>query len=67
MGAKWDIAGAAAEEAVETLGERAGTGKEPQLVRTAHWPVVLRDEGKRLSPGELDEFAGEREGRREEP
>ncbi len=67
----------AAEEAAEALGERFGVREEPQLVRDAlageddaedaQWLVVLRDEEGRLDPGELDAFAGEWEGWREEP
>ncbi|MFE9054386.1 hypothetical protein [Streptomyces mutabilis] len=67
----------AAEEAAQALGERFGLDEEPLLVRDAlageddaedaQWLVVLRDEEERLDPGELDEFAGEWEGRREEP
>ncbi|MER7967757.1 MULTISPECIES: hypothetical protein [unclassified Streptomyces] len=67
----------AAEEAAEALRERFGTREEPQLVRDAlageddaedaQWLLVLRDEDGRLDPGELDEFAGEWEGWREEP
>ena len=67
----------AAEEAAEALGERFGVREEPQLVRDAlageddaedaQWLLVLRDEEGRLDPGELDAFAGEGEGWREEP
>jgi uncharacterized protein involved in tellurium resistance len=67
----------AAEEVVQELGERFGIAEEPQLVRDAlageddaedaQWLVVLRDEAGRLDPAELDEFAGEWEGWREEP
>ncbi len=67
----------AAEEAAEALGERFGLDEEPQLVRDAlageddaedaQWLVVLRDERERLDPGELDAFAGEWDGWREEP
>ncbi|MDH6701110.1 hypothetical protein P3T26_005595 [Streptomyces sp. MAA16] len=67
----------AAEEAAEALRERFGTREEPQLVRDAlageddaedaQWLLVLRDEDGRLDAGELDEFAGEWEGWREEP
>ncbi|MEU1295027.1 hypothetical protein ABZ439_21640 [Streptomyces sp. NPDC005840] len=67
----------AAEEAAEALRERFGTREEPQLVRDAlageddaedaQWLLVLRDEDGRLDPGELDDFAGEWEGWREEP
>ena len=67
----------AAEEVAQELGERFGVMEEPQLVRDAlageddaedgQWLVVLRDEAGRLDPGELDAFAGEWEGWREEP
>lgn len=67
----------AAEEVAQELGERFGVMEEPQLVRDAlageddaedaQWLVVLRDETGRLDPGELDAFAGEWEGWREEP
>ncbi|MFD5077900.1 hypothetical protein [Streptomyces sp. NPDC058371] len=67
----------AAEEAVEALGERFGLAEEPRLVRDAlageddaedaQWLVVLLDTEKRLDPRELDEFAGEWDGWREEP
>jgi SpoU rRNA methylase family enzyme len=67
----------AAEEAVEALRERFGLAEEPQLVRDAlageddaedaQWLVVLLDAEKRLDPRELDEFAGEWDGWREEP
>jgi len=68
----------AAEEALEALGERFGIDdEEPQLVRDAlageddaedaQWLLVLRDADGRLDAGELDEFAGEWDGWREEP
>jgi hypothetical protein len=67
----------AAEEVAQELGERFGLAEEPQLVRDAlageddaedaQWLVVLRDEGERLNPGALDEFAREWDGWREEP
>ncbi|MET7272436.1 hypothetical protein ABZS59_14850 [Streptomyces flaveolus] len=67
----------AAEEAAQELGGRFGLAEEPQLVRDAlageddaedaQWLVVLRDEGERLDPGALDEFAREWDGWREEP
>ncbi|MCX4762090.1 hypothetical protein OG562_14115 [Streptomyces sp. NBC_01275] len=67
----------AAEEVVEALRERFGVREEPQVVRDAlageddaedaQWLVVLRDEDGRLDEGELDAFAGEWEGWREEP
>ncbi|MEW2419936.1 hypothetical protein AB0911_05245 [Streptomyces nigra] len=67
----------AAEEAAEALRERFGVDEEPHLVRDAlageddaedaQWLLVLRDEQQRLDPEELDAFAGEWEGWREEP
>ncbi|MGW6292770.1 hypothetical protein [Streptomyces sp. NPDC055058] len=67
----------AAEEVVEVLGERFPIDEEPLVVRDAlageddaedaQWLVVLRDEKGVLDPGELDAFAGEWEGWREEP
>ena len=67
----------AAQEALEALGERFGINEEPQLVRDAlageddaedaQWLVVLRDDEARLDAGELDAFAGEWDGWREEP
>lgn len=67
----------AAEEAAEVIGDRFGLDEEPQLVRDAlageddaedaQWLVVLADPGERLDPKELDEFAGEWDGWREEP
>ena len=67
----------AAEEAAEALGERFGLDEEPRLLRDslageddaedAQWLVVLADEQERLDPRELDEFAGEWDGWREEP
>lgn len=67
----------AAQEAAEALGERFALDEEPQLVRDAlageddaedaQWLLVLRDERERLDPKELDEFAGEWDGWREEP
>lgn len=67
----------AAEEVAQALGERFGVDEEPRLVRDAlageddaedaQWLVVLRDEGERLDRGELDEFAAEWDGWREEP
>ncbi|MEU9381027.1 hypothetical protein AB0D38_08520 [Streptomyces sp. NPDC048279] len=67
----------AAEEAAEALGERFGIREEPRLVRDAlageddaedaQWLVLLRDAEGRLDPAQLDEFAGEWEGWREEP
>ncbi|MGY1500960.1 hypothetical protein ACW4TU_31015 [Streptomyces sp. QTS52] len=67
----------AAEAVVEALRDRYGLDEEPRLVRDAlageddaedaQWLVVLRDEAGRLDPKELDAFAGEWEGWREEP
>ncbi|MFC8196399.1 hypothetical protein ACFUTV_13460 [Streptomyces sp. NPDC057298] len=67
----------AAEEAAQELGERFRLDEEPQLVRDAlageddaedaQWLLVLRDEDGRLDARELDEFAQEWEGWREEP
>lgn len=67
----------AAEEAAQALGERFGTDEEPRLLRDAlageddaedaQWLLLVRDERARLDPGELDAFAGEWEGWREEP
>ncbi|MFE0412678.1 hypothetical protein [Streptomyces tendae] len=67
----------AAEEAAQALGERFGTDEEPRIQRDAlageddaedaQWLVLLHDEAETLDPGELDAFAGEWEGWREEP
>ncbi|MFJ3229799.1 hypothetical protein [Streptomyces sp. NPDC086787] len=67
----------AAEQAAEAFGERFGSQEEPRLVRDAlageddaedaQWLLLLRDEAERLDPAELDAFAGEWEGWREEP
>ncbi|WP_432080649.1 hypothetical protein [Streptomyces sp. WAC 04229] len=67
----------AAEEAAQALGERFGLDEEPRLLRDAlageddaedaQWLVLLCDERELLDPRELDEFAGEWEGWREEP
>ncbi|MFV0136055.1 hypothetical protein ACLGIH_23080 [Streptomyces sp. HMX87] len=67
----------AAEEAAEALGERFGLVEEPRVVRDAlageddaedaQWLVVLRDEEERLDAEELDEFAAQWDGWREEP
>lgn len=67
----------AAEEVAQELGERFGIDEEPRILRDAlageddaedaQWLVVLRDEREALDPGELDAFAGEWEGWREEP
>ncbi len=67
----------AAEEVVEELRERFGVVEEPLVVRDAlageddaedaQWLVVLGDEAGRLGAEELDAFAREWEGWREEP
>ncbi|WP_416973317.1 hypothetical protein [Streptomyces sp. 4F14] len=67
----------AAEEVVEELRERFGVLEEPLVVRDAlageddaedaQWLVVLGDEAGRLGAAELDAFAREWEGWREEP
>jgi hypothetical protein len=67
----------AAEEAAEALGERFELDEEPRIVRDAlageddaedaQWLVVLRDEEELLDPEQLDAFAGEWDGWREEP
>ncbi len=67
----------AAQAAAEALGERFALDEEPRLLRDAlageddaedaQWLVVLADEQQRLDPHELDEFAGEWDGWREEP
>lgn len=67
----------AAEEVAGALGERFGIDEEPRLVRDAlageddaedaQWLVLVGDEDERLDPAELDEFAGEWDGWREEP
>lgn len=66
----------AAEDAAEALGDRFGVVEEPQLVRDAlageddaedaQWLVVVEDPQERLDPAELDAFAGEWDGWREE-
>ncbi|MFJ9863647.1 hypothetical protein [Streptomyces sp. NPDC101165] len=67
----------AADEAAEALGARFGLDEEPRIVRDAlageddaedaQWLVVLTDEEERLDAAELDSFAGEWDGWREEP
>ncbi|AJP01970.1 hypothetical protein TU94_11070 [Streptomyces cyaneogriseus subsp. noncyanogenus] len=67
----------AAEEVAQALGERFGVEEEPRLVRDAlageddaedaQWLVLLRDEDERLDAAELDAFAEEWDGWREEP
>ncbi|MEV5610248.1 hypothetical protein [Streptomyces sp. NPDC052225] len=66
----------AADEAAEALKERFAVAEEPQLVRDAlageddaedaQWLVVVEDPAGRLDPDELDAFAGEWDGWREE-
>ncbi|MFI6942766.1 hypothetical protein ACIBI4_26150 [Streptomyces sp. NPDC050418] len=66
-----------AEELIEALPARFGSAEEPQLVRDAlageddaedaQWLVVLVDEDEALDAAELDAFAAEFEGWREEP
>lgn len=66
-----------AEELAEALSARFGVSEEPQLVRDAlageddaedaQWLVVLVDADEALDPAELDEFAAEFEGWREDP
>ncbi|MEU2181806.1 hypothetical protein [Streptomyces thermolilacinus] len=67
----------AAEEAAEALAERYELDEEPQLVRDAlageddaedaQWLLVIEDPHARLSAAELDDFAAEWDGWREEP
>ncbi|MFG2947542.1 hypothetical protein [Streptomyces adustus] len=67
----------AAEEAVEAFGERFGLDEEPRLVRDAlageddaedaQWLLAIQDAEGRLDPRDLDAFAGEWDGWREEP
>jgi hypothetical protein len=67
----------AAEEAAEALVERFGVDEEPRLVRDAlageddaedaQWLVLLCDGRARLDAAELDAFAREWDGWREEP
>ncbi|WP_338696381.1 hypothetical protein V2W30_13355 [Streptomyces sp. Q6] len=66
----------AADEAAEALKERFAVAEEPQLVRDAlageddaedaQWLLVVEDPAGRLDPDELDAFAGEWDGWREE-
>ncbi|MCS0638147.1 hypothetical protein NX801_21320 [Streptomyces sp. LP05-1] len=66
----------AAEEAAEALGDRFGIAEEPQLVRDAlageddaedaQWLVVVEDPRGTLAAAELDAFAAEWDGWREE-
>ncbi|WP_445524613.1 hypothetical protein [Streptomyces cyslabdanicus] len=66
-----------AEEVAQALAERFAVDEEPRIVRDAlageddaedaQWLVVLGDEEERLDPAELDAFAAEWEGWREEP
>ncbi|NUV31869.1 hypothetical protein FE156_21960 [Streptomyces albidoflavus] len=67
----------AAEEAAAELAARFGLREEPQLVRDAlageddaedaQWLLVLTAASGDLDPAELDAFAGEWDGWREEP
>ncbi|MEU8586993.1 hypothetical protein AB0C59_08300 [Streptomyces sp. NPDC048664] len=67
----------AAEEAAQALGERFGLGEEPRIVRDAlageddaedaQWLVVLRDDEELLDARDLDSFAAQWDGWREEP
>ncbi|MFE7500929.1 hypothetical protein ACFU6O_17685 [Streptomyces albidoflavus] len=67
----------AAEEAATELAARFGLREEPQLVRDAlageddaedaQWLLVLTAAAGDLDPTELDAFAGEWDGWREEP
>ncbi|MEE1753444.1 hypothetical protein [Streptomyces sp. SP18CS02] len=67
----------AAEELAESLGDRFGVTEEPQLVRDAlageddaedaQWLVVVEDPEGRLTAADLDAFAAEWDGWREEP
>ncbi|CAL9290189.1 hypothetical protein SUDANB25_01720 [Streptomyces sp. SudanB25_2051] len=67
----------AAEEAAEALADRYELDEEPQLVRDAlageddaedaQWLLVIEDPDARLSAAELDDFAAEWDGWREEP
>ncbi|MFE9250308.1 hypothetical protein [Streptomyces sp. NPDC007088] len=67
----------AAEEALEELGGRFAGTREPELVRDAlageddaedaQWLLVLADPEERLDAGELDGFAAQWDGWREEP
>jgi hypothetical protein len=66
-----------AEEAAEVLADRYELDEEPQLVRDAlageddaedaQWLLVIEDPDGRLSAVELDDFAAEWDGWREEP
>lgn len=66
-----------AEEAAEALADRYELDEEPQLVRDAlageddaedaQWLLVIEDPDSRLSAVELDDFAAEWDGWREEP
>ncbi|WP_189535185.1 hypothetical protein [Streptomyces roseolilacinus] len=66
-----------AEEAAEALADRYELDEEPQLVRDAlageddaedaQWLLVIEDPDGRLSAVEMDDFAAEWDGWREEP
>ncbi|MFJ8693145.1 hypothetical protein [Streptomyces roseolilacinus] len=66
-----------AEEAAEVLADRYELDEEPRLVRDAlageddaedaQWLLVIEDPDGRLSAVELDDFAAEWDGWREEP
>jgi hypothetical protein len=66
----------AAEEVIEAIGDHFGVADEPQLVRDAlageddaedaQWLVVVEDPEGRLDAVELDEFAADWDGWREE-
>ena len=67
----------AAEEAAEALVDRFGLPEEPQIVRDelvgeddaedAQWLLLVEDPEDGLDPQELDDFAAEWDGWREEP
>jgi hypothetical protein len=67
----------AAEEAAEALVDRLGLPEEPQIVREAlageddaedaQWLLIVEDAEDRLDARQLDEFAAEWDGWREEP
>ncbi|WP_255951893.1 hypothetical protein [Streptomyces odontomachi] len=67
----------AAEEAAEALVDRLGLSEEPQIVREAlageddaedaQWLLIVEDAEDQLDARELDEFAAEWDGWREEP
>lgn len=67
----------AAEEAAEALVDRFGLAEEPRIVRDAlageddaedaQWLLAVEDAENRLDARELDDFAAEWDGWREEP